>query len=265
VIGDKFPFNLYYAYGIRNSFGMDFDPVTGKLWDTENGPSFGDEINIVGPGFNSGADKIFGIWKNDGEGKRVLIDPEDLKSKNFETVTEQKPSDLLYLGEAYYDEPKFTWDKTVAPTAIVFPNSKKLGEQYENDIFVGTVDGGRIFNFDLNENRDGLVLNGSLADKIANNKEEYTDVLFADGFSFITDLTIEPETGYLYVITGTKASKTEKFGEVYRIVPNEIIDKSKDSPGMIALDKLLKNAPRSVDTPKIDSDHLTIENKPSEK
>jgi hypothetical protein len=28
---------------------------------------------------------------------------------------------------------------------------------------------------------------------------------------------------------------------------------------------LLKNAPRSVDTPKIDSDHLTIENKPSEK
>src|SRR5919199_4047099 len=38
------PLDLYYAYGIRNSFGIDFDPVSGKLWDTENGPTFGDEI-----------------------------------------------------------------------------------------------------------------------------------------------------------------------------------------------------------------------------
>lgn len=42
-----------YAYGIRNSFGMDFDPLTGKLWDSENGPGFGDEINLVESGFNS--------------------------------------------------------------------------------------------------------------------------------------------------------------------------------------------------------------------
>ena len=41
------PLNLYYAYGIRNSFGIDFDPVSKKLWDTENGPTFGDEINLV--------------------------------------------------------------------------------------------------------------------------------------------------------------------------------------------------------------------------
>lgn len=36
-----------YASGIRNSFGPDFDPVNGNLWDTENGPAFGDEINLV--------------------------------------------------------------------------------------------------------------------------------------------------------------------------------------------------------------------------
>ena len=41
---------------------MDFDPVTGKLWDTENGPSFGDEINLVEPGFNSGWLRIQGMW-----------------------------------------------------------------------------------------------------------------------------------------------------------------------------------------------------------
>ncbi len=53
-LGNTSSLNLYYAYGIRNSFGMDFDPVTGKLWDTENGPNYGDEINLVEKGFNSG-------------------------------------------------------------------------------------------------------------------------------------------------------------------------------------------------------------------
>ena len=62
ILGDQHPLDLYYAYGIRNGFGMDFDPVTGKLWDTENGPAFGDEINLVEPGFNSGWKKIQGIW-----------------------------------------------------------------------------------------------------------------------------------------------------------------------------------------------------------
>jgi aldose sugar dehydrogenase len=41
------PLALYYAYGMRNTFGMDFDPITGNLWDTENGDTFGDEINLV--------------------------------------------------------------------------------------------------------------------------------------------------------------------------------------------------------------------------
>jgi len=44
----------YYAYSIRNSFGMVFDPLTGRLWMTENSPDAFDEINMVEPGFNSG-------------------------------------------------------------------------------------------------------------------------------------------------------------------------------------------------------------------
>jgi glucose/arabinose dehydrogenase len=51
----------YYAYGIRSSFGIDFDPVTGNLWDTENGPDFGDEINLVEPGSNSGWAEVMGL------------------------------------------------------------------------------------------------------------------------------------------------------------------------------------------------------------
>jgi glucose/arabinose dehydrogenase len=44
----------YFAYGIRNCFGLAFDPLTNKLWMTENGPDVYDEINLVDAGFNSG-------------------------------------------------------------------------------------------------------------------------------------------------------------------------------------------------------------------
>ena len=46
---------------------MDFDPITRNLWDTENGPNYGDEINLVKPGFNSGWAQVQGIWKPNGE------------------------------------------------------------------------------------------------------------------------------------------------------------------------------------------------------
>lgn len=61
-MGSKYPLDLYYSYGIWNSFGLAFDPVTRILWDTENGLIFGDEINLVDPGFNSGYNKIDGMW-----------------------------------------------------------------------------------------------------------------------------------------------------------------------------------------------------------
>ena len=62
LLGHYKPLNMYYGYGIRNSFGIAFDPLTGNLWDTENGPGFGDEINLVIPGFNSGWLKVQGFW-----------------------------------------------------------------------------------------------------------------------------------------------------------------------------------------------------------
>ena len=64
----------YYAYGIRNSFGMDIDPLTGKLWNTENGEDNYDEINLVQPGFNSGWSKIMGpIQRNNNTSVSDLL------------------------------------------------------------------------------------------------------------------------------------------------------------------------------------------------
>ena len=63
----------YYAYGIRNSFGLAFDSVTGKLWMTENGPDSYDEINLVEPGFNSGWNQIMGPEARDPQGTSDLF------------------------------------------------------------------------------------------------------------------------------------------------------------------------------------------------
>src|SRR6478672_3842740 len=118
--GDKPPLNYYFGYGIRNSFGLGFDPVSGKLWDTENGPDYGDEINLVEPGFNSGWELIQGFAKN--------------SQLNHTT------SELVKLSKsAKYSDPKFEWVDPVGPTALVFLNSDKLGAQYKNDMFVGDV------------------------------------------------------------------------------------------------------------------------------
>ena len=43
-----------WTYGHRNSEGLSYDPVTGILWESEHGPTGGDEINIIEKGHNYG-------------------------------------------------------------------------------------------------------------------------------------------------------------------------------------------------------------------
>ena len=206
IIGDKYPINLYYAYCIKNSFGIGFDPVTGNLWDTENGPQFGDEINLVKPGFNSGWEKVQGIWKlNQTREKDGILSK---SSKEVESVD--------FNGKGKYSKPEFVWDKTVAPTALIFLDSDKLGKKYKNDIFVGSAKNGRIYDFNLKENRKSLSLSGNLTDLVLNNKDSSDKIVFGEGFGIITDLEVGPD-GYLYVVSGFR--KTDE-GSVYRIIPN---------------------------------------------
>ena len=180
----------YYAYGIRNSFGMTFDPVTDKLWMTENGPNSYDEINMVDPGFNSGWNKIMGPDSRDP----------------------QNVSDLFSLTGSHYSDPKFSWLKTVGPTGIVFLNSTELGAQYQFDLFVGDINHGNLYHFKPNPTRDGFVFSGvGLADLVADNGTELDEVIFGTGFNGITDLKVGPD-GLLYVVS---------FGDgrIYAIAP----------------------------------------------
>jgi glucose/arabinose dehydrogenase len=186
ILGDEYPLNLYYAYGIRNSFGIDFDPITGNLWDTENGPNFGDEINLVKQGFNSGWNKVQGFWKPDGEERGDLeLNPDSLTDFN---------------GKGEYSAPEFVWNNTVGTTAIRFLDSDKYGEEFENDMFVGDFNNGNLYHFDLNEDRTELSLDGDLEDKVADLRGEASSKIFGKGFIAITDMEVSPD-GYLYILS----------------------------------------------------------------
>jgi glucose/arabinose dehydrogenase len=201
---------------------MDFDPLTGNLWDTENGPGFRDEINLVEPGFNSGWSKVQGIWKPDNLTTSVSII--DLLPANYEISDQKGLSD--FGGKGKYSPPEFIWKMTVAPTALKFYDSDKLGTKYENDMFAGDYNSGNIYHFELNENRTGLSLgdsNGQLKDKIANNTGEGRSIIFGQGFGGvgggITDMQVSPD-GYLYVLARTAEAKAS----IYRVVNyNDVI------------------------------------------
>jgi aldose sugar dehydrogenase len=186
----------YYAYGIRNSFGMAFDPITGTLWDTENGPTMYDEINLVKPGFNSGWQELMGPISRSH-------------------VSEK---DMINLPGSKYADPVFSWFPPIGVTAIEFLKSSKLGKEYENNIFVGDINNGNLYYFKLNKTRNGLKFDNSLAsesgllsDSVADDKSEISAITFGTGFGGITDIDTGPD-GLLYILSYGN-------GSIYRVVP----------------------------------------------
>jgi aldose sugar dehydrogenase len=212
ILGDEHPIDMYYAYGVRNSFGIDFDPLTGNLWDTENGPGFGDEINLVEPGFNSGWSRVSGINEVIEE---IEVDPDDMKEKRKITKGEEilsAPEGLVdFNGNGKYSPPELSG--RFIPTEILFLNSSMLGEEYRNDLFIATVIG-NIYRFDLNEDRTELILEGTSSDEIEVDETDLEDAMFAQGFGIITDIEEGPD-GYMYVVSGIR----EDNSKVYRISP----------------------------------------------
>jgi glucose/arabinose dehydrogenase len=188
----------YYAYGIRNSFGLAIDPETGTLWDTENGPDGFDEINIVRPGFNSGWATVMG----------------PIESSNVTSENEL----VNFLGSSSYADPVFSWGRAVGVTDIEFYDSDKLGNDYTNNIFVGDANNGDLYFFEVDEDRSGLQFEQPSLDDdlVASNDRERAAVIFGSGFpSSITDVETGPD-GYLYVLTFHPT-----MGTISRIVPQE--------------------------------------------
>ena len=199
-----------FAVGIRNSFGLAVDPVTGYLWDTENGIDKFDEINLVKPGFNSGWISIM------GPSYRVDADLSTLNPKPFENFV--------------YSDPEFSWHVTVAPTAIAFPDKDSF-ERYSDWLFVGDYNNGRIYNFQLNSDRTGFVFyNQKLSDLVLDDNDEVDEILFAKGFQGVTDIKFHDGAMYVVVIGD---------GSIYKISPKNILPPLKQYQNNVAHKKIV--------------------------
>ncbi|HEU5119920.1 MAG TPA: PQQ-dependent sugar dehydrogenase [Candidatus Nitrosocosmicus sp.] len=183
----------YYGYGVRNSFGLAIDPMSGYLWDTENGDKDYDEINLIYPGFNSGWKKLMGpIAQSD--------------------VREDQ---LVNMNGSKYFDPVFSWNPSLGVTGIEFFKSQNFGSSYTNNIFVGDINNGNIYYLKLNETRNGLVFyNPDIESDLVADSSEKESLIWGGGFKGITDLKTGPD-GNLYVLTFDESKEGD--GGIYRI------------------------------------------------
>ena len=186
-----------FAMGVRNSFGLGVDPVTGYLWDTENGKDHYDEINLVKPRFNSGWNSVMGPVDRDNP------DP---------PVTQTIPPPFYNF---VYSDPEFSWYEPVGPTAIAFPDLTSFGK-YSDKLFVGDYHHGRIYEFQLNSDRTGFVfsdqrLSDLVLDKLNDKVEK---ILFAENFLTVSDIKFRYDAMYVVSISE---------GSIYKIYPKDPI------------------------------------------
>jgi glucose/arabinose dehydrogenase len=121
-----------WSFGHRNSFGFTFDPQTGSLWETENGPSCNDEVNL------DVQDGNFGWGAN-------------------ENCSGTSPGDTNNSGPTPRLLPKWFTQGTIGITGDAFCDGCGLGSQYEGDLFFGAVNDGVLRVLGLNVARDDVV------------------------------------------------------------------------------------------------------------
>jgi glucose/arabinose dehydrogenase len=114
-----------FSIGHRNSFGFAFDPQTGRLWQTENGPTCDDEINLVLPGRNYG-------WGG---------------ASACPGISESGPNPV---------QPEVRINPLVAPTGAAFCEGCGLGADVDGGLLYGTYLTRKIHALDLNADRDGV-------------------------------------------------------------------------------------------------------------
>ena len=225
ALGEEVGRNLQkvFAYGVRNSFGMTFDPKKGDLWTTENGGLSFDEVNHVPRGFNGGWIQFMGPLSRVAEFRALEIaagtganGPNGLQQLRYPaTRISETPQDakrrLFDVPGSHPEDPAFSWKRVVPPAALGFINGTNLGEQYDGDLIVGSAvaratNAGHLYRFRLNGGRNRFVFDDDkLKDTVADNlaSDDFTtegdEILFGTNFGIVTDIQTGPD-GNLYLV-----------------------------------------------------------------
>ena len=115
-------FPAIWTYGNRNPQGLAWDPVTGKLWESEHGPTAGDEINILRPGHNYG----WGV------------------------VTKGSQDGITKTSAPGMDDPIVYYIPTLAPAGMTFYTGDKY-PGWKNNLFVGGLAGQQLRRLEVDD------------------------------------------------------------------------------------------------------------------
>jgi len=154
-----------WTLGHRNQIGLDYHPVTGELWATENGPQGGDEANIIRAGLNYG-------W------------PLASESREY---TGRWVSATPWAQE--FVRPELLWWPSVAPSGLVFYTGDHF-PAWQGNLFVGSLMVGRIGG---TGHLERIVFN-------ARGEEIRREWLLTELKQRVRDVRQGPD-GYLYVLT----------------------------------------------------------------
>jgi len=124
------PHGRIWSYGLRNSFGFTFDPMTKRLWETENGPECNDEINLIVKGAN------FGWGPN-------------------ENCSGTSPGDTNNSGPMPRIMPKYVFDGTIGITGAAFCIRCGI-PSLSGDLVVGDVNTASLRSLNMNATRTGF-------------------------------------------------------------------------------------------------------------
>ena len=158
-----------FTWGHRSAIGLAMHPGTGEIWQNENGPNGGDEINILKPGANYG-------W------------PIVSLGRSYQGPWQSKQG----AGHADFEAPVVYWMPSIAASGMAFYTGDKL-PKWKGDVFVGSLRTGEI---------PGT---GHLERILFNEKMEELrrESLLVDLHQRIRDVRQGPD-GYLYVLTDQK-------------------------------------------------------------
>ena len=218
-----------FAYGVRNGFGMAFDPLSGNLWDQENGDDAFDEMNRVTAGSNNGWVQMMGPSSRVSQFKQIETSygAGNLQQLRWPpSLIADTPADALarlyMLPGAHYNDPEFSWKYAVAPSPLGFVQGRGLGPQFEGDMFVGAartfLSGGFLFRFKLTPDRLHFSFSDSrLNDLVADNLDKFDiaeseTLLIGKDFGITTDVETGPN-GNLFVVSNTNGAVYEISGK----------------------------------------------------
>jgi glucose/arabinose dehydrogenase len=218
-----------FAYGVRNGFGLAFDPLSGNLWDQENGDDAFDEMNRITAGSNNGWVQMMGPMSRVAQFKQIetTYGAGNLQQLRWPpSLIADRPQGALarlyMLPGAHYNDPEFSWKYPTPAAPLGFAQGRGLGPQFEGDMFVGAartfLDGGFLFRFKLTPDRLHFSFSDQrLTDLVADNLDKFDiteseSLLIGKDFGITTDIETGPN-GNLFVVSNSNSAVYEISGK----------------------------------------------------